>query len=279
MAESETKNKPKDLVEATPDEIDKLAKEVEKVEDLLEEVSEDTKEELETGSKEQTREYREQREARARLESWAPKTSLGKLVKSGKEKDIDKILLHHKRILEPEIVDSLLNLEYDLLAIGQAKGKFGGGKRRAWRQTQKKTMEGNVVTFSSMAVVGDKKGHVGIGMGKAKETFPAREKAIRKAKLNIIKVTRGFESPENEKDLTDPHTVPFRVEGKCGSVRLKLLPAPRGTGLAVGDECKKILRLVGIKDVYGVSKGKVRTTFNLAQACIEALKKTSTMRL
>ena len=178
-------------------------------------------------------------------------------------------------MLEHQIADSLLKLESDLLLIGQAKGKFGGGKRRAWRQTQKKTMEGNIVTFSCMAVVGDRQGHVGIGLGKAKETLPSRQKALRNAKLNIMKVELGYESPEEEK--TSPHTVPFIVEGKCGSVRIKLIPAPRGTGLVVGDECKKILSLAGIQDVYGVTKGHTRTTFNVAKACVDALSKTTKM--
>lgn len=169
-----------------------------------------------------------------------------------------------------------MNLESDLLAIGQAKGKFGGGKRRAWRQTQRKTMEGNVVSFSSMAVVGDKNGHVGIGMGKGKETLPAREKATRKAKLNIHRVDRGcgnFDCSCNEK-----HSIPFIVEGKCGSVRVKLIPAPQGTGLVVGDELKKILKLAGIKDIYGVTSGQTRTTFNAALACLDALKKTTEIK-
>ena len=223
------------------------------------------------------REQMEKERHKEALAAWKPKTELGRLVKSGKIKDIDVILKEHKKILEPEIVDLLLNLDKDLLLIGQAKGKFGGGKRRAWRSTQKKTMEGNVMTFSSMAVVGDKKDHVGIGMGKSKETLPSRDKAIRKAKLNIIKITRGYES--QEEGNTGPHTVPFVVEGKCGSVRLKLIPAPRGTGLVAGNEAKKILRLAGIKDVYSRATGQTRTTFNLARACIDALQKTNEMKL
>ena len=129
-----------------------------------------------------------------------------------------------------------------------------------------------------MAIVGDKKGHVGIGYGQAKETLPAREKAIRNAKLNIIKINLGFESPEHEKDFSDPHTVPFKVEGKSGSVRIVLWPAPRGTGLVVSDECKKILKLAGIKDVYSKTQGFTRTTFNLAKACVNALEKTTEMK-
>ena len=211
------------------------------------------------------------------LDAWIPKTALGRAVKAGTMKDFEGILASGRKILEPEIVDMLLHVESDLLLVGQAKGKFGGGKRRAWRQTQKKTMEGNVVTFSAMAVVGDKKNHVGVGYGKSKETLPARAKAVRKAKLNVIKIARGYESQED--GTTEPHTIPFVVEGKCGSVRLKLIPAARGTGLVVGNELKKILRLAGIQDVYGVSRGQTRTTFNVAKACLDALRKTTEMKL
>lgn len=258
MAQKETKNKPKDLIEPTPEEVSSLGGEPK---------PQETKKSLEESA------------AKAKIAAWAPKTKLGKDVKEGKEKDLDKILSSSKKILESEIVDSLVHLESDLLSVGQAKGKFGGGKRRAWRQTQKKTMEGNVITFSSTAVVGDRAGHVGVGSGRAKETLPAREKAIRNAKLSVIKIERGFESPEHEKDKSDPHTLPFKVEGKCGSIRVILMPAPRGTGLVIGDEGKKILKLAGIKDVYSQTFGKTRTTFNYAKAIINALSKTTQLRM
>src|SRR3990167_3395174 len=87
------------------------------------------------------------------LEKWVPKTELGKMVKSGEIKNIDQILDSGKRILESEIIDSLLpNLEYDLIMIGQSKGKFGGGKRSIWKKTQKKTKEGNKPKFATVAV-------------------------------------------------------------------------------------------------------------------------------
>lgn len=206
------------------------------------------------------------------VNSWNPKTQIGRDVKNGKIKNIDEILSGKKKILEPEIVDSLLSIESDLLLVGQSKGKFGGGKRRAWRQTQKKTMEGNVLTFSSMAIVGDRNGHVGVGLGKSKETLPSREKAKRTAKLNIIKINRGC--GHFDCACSEAHSIPFTVEGRCGSVRIKLIPAPQGTGLVIGDECKKILRLAGIKDVYSATKGQGRTTINAANACMAALKKT-----
>jgi len=205
--------------------------------------------------------------------AWEPKTKLGKDVKDCKIKNIDEILDKNKKILESEIIDSLLKVKSDLLSIGQSKGKFGGGKRRAWRQTQRKTREGNVPTFSTLAAVGDEEGHVGIGSGKAMETLPARDKAIKKAKLNVIKVKRdcaGFDCSCSEK-----HTVPFEVIGKSGSVKVILIPAPQGTGLVVANELKKILKLAGIKDVYSKTYGRKRTTFNLVKACIEALKRTN----
>jgi small subunit ribosomal protein S5 len=220
--------------------------------------------------KEMTREERAKEEIKERIASWIPKTKIGKLVKGKKLTDLDEILEKYK-ILEPEIVDSLLDLDSELLAMGQAKGKFGGGKRRAWRQTQKKTAEGNVPSFSASVVVGNKKGYVGLGFGKAKETLPARSKAIRHAKLNIFKVVRGcgsFDCICNEK-----HSIPFKVQGKNSSSSIILLPAPQGTGLVAGDEIKKILRLAGIKDVYSKTFGKTKTTANLAKATIDALKK------
>lgn len=277
MAEKETKNNPKDLIEPVPEEIAKLEQELAKAPlDPAEAVAPVAARGEYRG---RGRERDPEAERQRALDAWVPKTALGLAVKAGKEKNVDKVLSSGRKVLEPEIIDMLLRLESDLLLVGQAKGKFGGGKRRAWRQTQKKTMEGNVVTFSAMAVVGDKKGHVGIGYGKSKETLPARAKAVRQAKLNLIKIMIGYESPEEKLIGADPHTVPFIVQGKCGSVRIKLIPAPRGTGLVVGNEVKKILRLAGIKDVYGVSSGQTRTTFNVAKACIDALQKTTEMKL
>jgi len=224
----------------------------------------------------QSFEERKKQEDKEKLKSWIPKTKLGQKVKSGEIKDIDYIIDNKLKILEPEIVDTLLNLQSDLLLIGQSKGKFGGGKRRAWRQTQRKTKEGNIPKFSALAVVGDGKGHIGVGLGKAKETLPARDKALRKAKLGIIKVNRACSSFDCA--CGEPHTVPFKVTGKSASVRVTLIPAPQGTGLVVGNELKKILTLTGIKDVYSKSFGQRRTTFNLIKAGINALFETNASR-
>ncbi|MBI4453264.1 30S ribosomal protein S5 [Candidatus Woesearchaeota archaeon] len=203
-------------------------------------------------------------------DKWTPKTSLGKKVKDGKIDDIDYILDNGLKILESEIVDALMpDMETDLLLIGQSKGKFGGGQRRVFRQTQKKTKEGNKPHFATYAVIGNKNGYFGIGYGKAKETVPAREKAIRQAKLNVRKISRGCGSWEC--NCGNPHTIPFQVEGKCGSSIVKLFPAPKGTGLCIEKESAKILKLAGIKDVWSKSAGQTGTKLNHLKACVQAL--------
>lgn len=203
-------------------------------------------------------------------EAWHPRTDLGRKVKSGAVTNIDQILDRGLPIFESEIVDVLVpNMENDLLMIGQAKGKFGGGQRRIFRQTQKKTAEGNKPNFATCAVVGNRDGYVGVGYGKSKETVPARDKAIRKAKLNIKKIRRGCGSWQC--GCREPHSVPYAVEGRCGSIRLKLMPAPKGKGLVVQKEIQKILRLAGIRDIWSRASGDTRTTLNMIHACVNAL--------
>lgn len=202
---------------------------------------------------------------------WKPRTGIGKKVKNEEIKDIDEILDKGLSILEFEIVDALLpNINTELLLIGQSKGKFGGGQRRIFKQTQKKTQEGNKPHFAIYACVGDGDGHLGLGYGKSKETVPAREKALRMAKLNVIKIRRGCGSWQC--GCKEPHTIPFAVKGKCGSCIIELIPAPKGTGLCVENECQKVLKLAGIKDIWSKTKGQTKTKINLITACFNALK-------
>jgi small subunit ribosomal protein S5 len=205
------------------------------------------------------------------VDSWKPGTELGRNVKAREITKIDEILDRGKKILEVEIVDVLLpDLQTDLLLIGQAKGKFGGGQRRVFRQTQKKTKEGNKPKFSTYAVVGNGNGFIGLGYGKSKETVPAREKALRNAKLNVFKIRRGCGSWAC--GCKEPHSIPFETRGKCGSAEMVLMPAPKGSGLTVEKECQKILKLAGIKDVFSRTFGQTNTKTNLIKACIAALK-------
>ncbi len=210
-------------------------------------------------------------------QNWTPITELGKKVLKG-EIDLDTILNGNMPIREPEIVDILIpNLSVDLLLVGQAKGKFGGGQRRAFRVTQKKTRDGNRPKFSCMAIVGNQDGVIGLGEGEARETVPARNKSIRNAKKSIFKIRRGCGSWEC--GCGEPHSIPFAVTGKCGSVSITLYPAPKGIGLCINDECKKILKLAGIRDVWSKTKGQTSSRINLVKACIDALRKLNQYKL
>ncbi len=211
-------------------------------------------------------------------EGWTPISELGKKVKAGEIKTLDEILNKGIRIMEAEIVDCLVaNLPSDLLMIGQSKGKFGGGKRTIWRQTQRKTMEGNKPSFAAMSVIGNRDGLLGLGMGKSKETVPAREKAVRNSKLNMIQIRRGCGSWEC--NCKEPHSVPVKATGKVGSVAVTLMPAPKGTGIVAEKEIAKLINLAGIKDVYSSSAGHTATKLNLIKACFEALKNLGRVKL
>ncbi len=211
------------------------------------------------------------------IEAWKPVTELGRKVKQGEIISLDQIFESGEVIKEAEIVDMLSpDLHSDLLLIGQAKGKFGGGKRRIFRQTQKKTREGNTIKFTTCAVIGNKNGYVGIALGKSKETVPARDKAIANAKLSLIKIRRGCGAWEGSADV---NSIPFAVQGKCGSTIITLSPAPKGTGLCIEGECAKILEAAGIQDIWSKTEGQTKTKVNLVYACMEALKKLSEMKI
>ncbi|MBR9678688.1 MAG: 30S ribosomal protein S5 [Nanoarchaeota archaeon] len=212
------------------------------------------------------------------LESWKPRTALGRAVKSGEIKSIDEILSSGMEIRESEIVDSLLpDLEIEFIPIGQSKGKFGGGKRRIYRVTQKTTAEGQTVKFTVLAIAGNSSGYIGMGSASSGETVPTRKKAEKEAKLSLFKVGLGCGSWECS--CADPHSLPFAVKGGAGSVEVTLKPAPKGTGLAVNDTCKQILSIVGIKDTWAFTRGQTQTRINLAKATFNALKQLRSTKL
>ena len=211
------------------------------------------------------------------MDTWNPKTEIGKKVKAGEIKTIKEVLEQGKTLRDVKVIDAVApGLKRELLIIGQAKGKFGGGQGRAFRQTQKKTKEGNVPSFKTLAIVGNEDGYIGMGMGKSKETMPAREKAVKNAKLNIIHVPRGCGSWQCS--CGTPHSIPFKVEGKCSSAKIRLIPAPKGTGLVIQEECKKMMKMAGIKDIRSKTFGTL-TKENLIVACFEALKNLSKMKV
>ena len=86
----------------------------------------------------------------------------------------------------------------------------------------------------------------------------------------MIKIRRGCGSWECM--CGTPHSLPYKVEGKCGSVTVRLLPAPKGTGLCIEKELAKMLKLAGITDVYSKTFGKTKTKINIIKACENALR-------
>jgi small subunit ribosomal protein S2e len=90
------------------------------------------------------------------------------------------------------------------------------------------------------------------------------------AKLTVIPVRRGYWGTV----LGVPHTIPSKVTGKCGSVTMRLIPAPRGTGLVAAPVPKKLLELAGISDCYTSSRGSTRTLGNFVKSTFMAISRT-----
>lgn len=200
-----------------------------------------------------------EKEAREReVAEWAPRTRIGKLVKEGRISSLEDIFKSCDIIREPEIVDILVqNLEEEVVDINLV---------------QKQTDAGEKSKFKATVIIGNRNGLVGLGEGKAKEVGPAIKKAVKQAKLNIIPVRCGCGSWEC--NCGETHSLPFKIGGKSGSVRITLVPAPKGVGLAIADVPKTVLRLAGVKDVWSYSKGHTRCTVNFAKATFSALKRT-----
>lgn len=218
------------------------------------------------------------RDVQVEKEEWTPKTQLGKDVLAGKYATIRDVLISGKRIMEPEITEFLIpDLSTEFINIGQAKGKFGGGKRKTSKSTQKITREGGRMSFSMIVISGNREGVVGLGFGKARETVPAREKAVRKAKEDLAIIRRGC--GDWGCFCGTSHSIPFTVEGVSGSCKVKLMPAPKGTGLVVEGELKKMLELAGIKDVWSKTYGSTKNKTNLMKAGFEALKELQKIKL
>lgn len=206
------------------------------------------------------------------LEKWKPKTSIGKRVYSGELTSIDDVLKIGKEIKEPEIVDKLVpNIKNELILIGGRAGKGGGIQRIPIKITAAMHKSGRRFKTSAFVVVGDENGLVGIGKGSAVEARDSIEKAIQRAKLNIIRINRGCGSWEC--GCGEPHSIPYKTEGKSGSVKVILFPAPKGVGLVTDDEAKKIFKLAGIKDVWIKTFGNTSMRINLISAIQDALRK------
>lgn len=189
---------------------------------------------------------------------WVPKTKLGKQVQQGEVVSMEEIFTQGLRIKEPEIVDTLLpGIQQEVLGIGFV---------------QKQTDAGERSRFRAIVAVGNGDGYIGIGEGKARQVRTAIDKGTIQAKLNVIPVRRGCGSWECR--CGRAHTVLFTVTGKCGSVRLEVLPGPRGLGLVAGEIPKQVLALAGVKDCWTRTFGSTSTLTSSALAAFDALTRT-----
>ena len=118
--------------------------------------------------------------------------------------------------------------------------------------------------FSATVVVGDRKGRVGLGIGKAAEVPDAIKKAIQAANKNVIKVP-----------ITDNRTIAHELLGVSGAAKVVLRPASAGTGVIAGGSVRAVLELAGIHDILSKSLGS-RTKNNMANATLNALKQLKT---
>ena len=118
--------------------------------------------------------------------------------------------------------------------------------------------------FSATVVVGDRKGQVGLGIGKANEVPDAIKKAIQAANKNIVRIP-----------LTDNRTIAHDLIGEAGAAKVVLKPASAGTGVIAGGAVRAVLELAGIHDILSKSLGS-RTKNNMANATIDALKQLKT---
>ena len=194
---------------------------------------------------------------------WIPKTRLGQMVLNGEITTMSQALSTKLPLREAEIVDILLpDLKDEVIDLNMVQRMTDSGRR---------------VRFAVTSVVGNGDGFVGVGRAKGKEVGPTIRKAIDNAKLNIIEIKRGCGSWEC--GCAQPHSLPFEVQGECGSVMVTLKPAPRGISLAVGDVAKSLLTMAGVRDSWGFARGNTKTKVNYALATFEALKETTRVRV
>jgi len=199
---------------------------------------------------------------RAEEEEWVPRTKLGMLVQSGEIKSIEEALRSRYPLREYQIVETLLpDLSEEVLDINMVQRMTDSGRR---------------VKFRVCVIVGNRDGYLGIGLGKDALVRNSITKAIRAAELSLTYIERGCGSWEC--DCKEKHSLPFKVVGKSGAVEITLKPAPKGLGLAAGDIPKKVLEFAGVEDIWAKTKGATRTTFNLAMATYDALRKTATIK-
>lgn len=129
-------------------------------------------------------------------------------------------------------------------------------------RVSKKTKGGNRMSFSVLVVVGDRRGRVGVAVGKAPDVISGIKKGIRRARLNMITVPmKGT-------------TLPFSLTVKDGAARVMLKPAPTGTGVIAGGAVRAVLDAAGVRDVVSKILGTNNKASNV-YATFTALRRMS----
>merc|ERR1719359_1948641 len=193
-------------------------------------------------------------------EEWKPTTKLGRLVKTGKVTSFEEIFRFAIPIKEPQIVDHLVKRNQNTLKDEVMKVK----------PVQKQTKAGQRTRFKAWVLIGDEAGHIGLGQKAHKEVQGAIKGATLDAKMNFYPVRKGYWGNK----IGQPHTVTMKLTGKNGSVRVRLVPAPKGTGIVGAPTSKKVLQFAGIEDCYTQSKGSTKTKGNFLYAVYYCLTKT-----
>lgn len=127
-------------------------------------------------------------------------------------------------------------------------------------RVSKTTKGGRTMRFTATVAVGDRKGKVGLGTGKANEVPNAISKAIKAAEKNVITV-----------NLVEGRTLSHEVIGKCGAAKVLVKPAKAGSGIIAGGPVRNVLELAGVKDIVSKNLGS-NTQINTAKAAMDALK-------
>ena len=133
------------------------------------------------------------------------------------------------------------------------------------RRVSKTVKGGRNMRFTALVVVGNGKGTVGFGTGKAKEVPDAIKKALEAAKKNLYKVP-----------MVKGDTFPHYVEGQFGACKVFLRPAPEGTGIVAGGPVRAVLELAGIRNIYSKVYGS-RTAINMVRATVNAIENLKTV--
>ena len=189
------------------------------------------------------------------MAEWIPKTTLGKKVLAGEITSFDQVAEQNLKILEPEIVSVLVpDLADEVLQI---------------TSTQRMTAYGRKQQMRAVVILGNKRGFIGVGVGKGAETRDAIAKAVRDAKMNLTRIQLGCGSWEC--GCGSEHSIPLTVKGFSGSTEITIKPAPRGVGVVAGETARKVLEMAGIKDCWTFSKGRTRNILNAVLATVHAL--------